>query len=226
MKIISIGSSIGCNIHIDSDDISKRHALIYISSTGKMQLVDTSENGTFINGVRVKSHMMMPVHRRDKVVFANGHQMDWSKVPDPSRKIRLMLIGVSTSLCLFALLYIVVKRDDFFYDDPIEEPIIAESGIRNPVPPQGDKSLDVKVEGKKKASAKKDSTTIPSAEELWVGSGKKIIPKPKKVERPLVKKENKEVVSTEAISPQYPDTIVEEPSIELEIEVEAEEEFE
>jgi hypothetical protein len=225
MKIISIGSSKGCNIHIDSDDISKRHALIYMSSTGKMQLVDTSENGTFINGVRVKSHMMMPVHRKDKVVFANGHQMDWRKVPDPSRKIRMMLVGVCTCLCLFAILYIVVQKDDLFYDDPIEEPIIAESDVKNTIS-QSDKTSDVKVEEKKKVTTKKDSVTIPSAEELWVGSGKKIVPKPKMVERPLDIKEKSEVAITEAISPQYTDTIVEEPSIELEIEVEGEDEFE
>lgn len=217
MKIISIGSSKGCNIHIDSNDISKRHALIYITSTGKMQLVDTSENGTFVNGVRVKSHIMMPVHRKDKVVFANGYQMDWKKVPNPSVKIRMTVLCVCATLCVLIMVYYVIQSND----NPIKNPLVT-SVFENNLP-QIRENAKIKTDGKKSLQKNKDSALIPSAEELWVGSGKRMpVNKKKKHSSTIEKKNNVEIIN--AASSQYSDTIdIEEPSLDLEIvEIESE----
>ena len=216
MKIISIGSSKGCNIHIDSEDISKRHALIYLSSTGKLQLVDTSENGTYINGVRVKSHLMTPVHRKDRITFANGHQLDWKKIPNPSRKIRMAVVCVAASICLLSVAYLFIQNRSADQGNPIEEPLLIASDPEAQSS-QKPKQVKTKVDDKAPVSAKKDSTAIPSAKELWIGSGKKLIAK-KKTKHPSEVSEGNVVSDVETENPQIADTIVEEePSGDLEI---------
>ena len=48
MKALSIGREQGCDIVINdsTDVISRRHAILNISSSGKITIVDQSRNGT------------------------------------------------------------------------------------------------------------------------------------------------------------------------------------
>ena len=55
MKTITIGRGDGCQIFIDDDLISRRHAILKISTFGKMEIVDMGKNGTFVNGIRLRT---------------------------------------------------------------------------------------------------------------------------------------------------------------------------
>ena len=67
MKVYSIGREEGCDIVIDdnSDVISRRHAVINVTSSGKMTIVDYSHNGTYVNGIRIASNVPVPITRKD-----------------------------------------------------------------------------------------------------------------------------------------------------------------
>ncbi len=89
MKILSIGRGENCNIYLDDQNISRRHAQLRIYPTGRMEIVDFSQNGTFINNVRVQPNAPTPVTRQDVVSFAHTRLLDWSLVPDPVRPYRI-----------------------------------------------------------------------------------------------------------------------------------------
>lgn len=50
MKVYSIGRERGCDIFINdtTDVISRRHAALTVSSTGKMTITDLSSNSTYV----------------------------------------------------------------------------------------------------------------------------------------------------------------------------------
>ena len=51
---LGIGRSPQCEVHIDEDGISRRHAQLEITAEGNVQIVDLgSRNGTFVNGAAV-----------------------------------------------------------------------------------------------------------------------------------------------------------------------------
>lgn len=101
MKIYTIGRDPSCNISFNDDIISRRHALIKVYATGRMEIVDTSNNGTYINNVRIARNVSVPVTRKDNVSFARARQLDWTLIPDPRRL--YCKIGVA----LLALILIV-----------------------------------------------------------------------------------------------------------------------
>lgn len=82
MKTITIGRSENSNIYIEDPIISRRHAILKISTFGKMEIVDTSTNGTFVNGVRIRSNIPFPVSRKDVINFGNVRKLDWSQIED------------------------------------------------------------------------------------------------------------------------------------------------
>ena len=89
MKVYSIGREEGCDIVIDdnSDVISRRHAVINVSSSGKMTIVDNSHNGTYVNGIRIASNVPVPITRKDNVSFSHVARLDWKLIPDTRGKI-------------------------------------------------------------------------------------------------------------------------------------------
>lgn len=95
MKIITIGRGDDNQIVLDDsqDLISRQHATLRIYETGKMEIVSTGSNGTFVNGFRIKPNMPYKVTRKDVVSFAHVRQLDWALVPDPFRLVRYGLIG-------------------------------------------------------------------------------------------------------------------------------------
>ncbi|MBR2243767.1 MAG: FHA domain-containing protein [Prevotella sp.] len=107
MKTITVGRGEGCNIIVDDEMMSRRHAIIKIPTFGGMEIVDMSKNGTFVNGVRLRPNVPFPITRKDVVNFADVHQLDWSKVPDPLKyyKIGVMAMGglVVLLLAIFLL---------------------------------------------------------------------------------------------------------------------------
>ena len=85
MKAYSIGRESGCDIVINdsTDVISRRHAILNVSPTGKMTIIDQSQNGTYVNGIRISSNVPVPVTRKDNISFAHVSRLDWNMVPKP-----------------------------------------------------------------------------------------------------------------------------------------------
>lgn len=83
MKTYSIGRDINCDIVINdsTDVVSRRHALLNITPSGKMTIVDQSSNGTYVNGIRIAQNVPVPVTRKDIVSLAHVAKLDWSQVP-------------------------------------------------------------------------------------------------------------------------------------------------
>lgn len=104
MKTITIGRDKASNIFIDDPMISRHHALLRIHPTGKMELVDMSSNGTFVNRVKLASNVPFPLTRKDTVSFAEVRQLDWSLIPNPLAWVKWFLIGV----CVVVLLLVSV----------------------------------------------------------------------------------------------------------------------
>lgn len=84
MKALSIGREQGCDIVINdsTDVISRRHAILNISSSGKITIVDQSRNGTYVNGIRISQNVPVPVTRKDIISFAHVAKLDWNAVPN------------------------------------------------------------------------------------------------------------------------------------------------
>lgn len=97
MKVYSIGRENGCDIVINdsTDVISRRHAVLNVSPSGKMTIVDQSHNGTYVNGIRISPNVPVPVTRKDNISFAHVARLDWNMVPkSSSASMRYVVIGL------------------------------------------------------------------------------------------------------------------------------------
>ena len=110
MKVITIGRDPECNIVLDDNLISRRHAVLRLHGTGKIEIIDYSSNGTFINGTRIVSNTPLKLHRKDAVSFAHAKTLDWSQIPDPSRKPRMIILIVFIASVLVTIAGIVVSH--------------------------------------------------------------------------------------------------------------------
>lgn len=96
MKVYSIGREQSCDIVIEdnTDIISRRHLLLNVYPSGKMTIIDQSQNGTYVNGMRIASRVPVPVTRKDNVSLAHVARLDWSRVPKPVPVMRYAIIGI------------------------------------------------------------------------------------------------------------------------------------
>ena len=96
MKVYSIGREMGCDIVINdsTDVISRRHAILNVTSSGKMTIVDQSHNGTYVNGIRIAQNVPVPVTRKDNISFAHVARLDWNAVPKQAGPWPWIIIGV------------------------------------------------------------------------------------------------------------------------------------
>ncbi len=96
MKVYSIGREAGCDIVINdaTDVISRRHAVLNVSPSGKMTIVDSSHNGTYVNGIRISPNVPVPVTRKDNISFAHVARLDWNMVPKTTSAMRYIIIGI------------------------------------------------------------------------------------------------------------------------------------
>lgn len=109
MKTYTIGRDANCHIQFGDLQISRRHALIKVYPTGRMELVDMSSNGTYVNGTRVTPNKPIPVTRKDSVVFAYVGQLDWDAIPNPLKWIYYVGTAI-VALIVIALLWIYVPK--------------------------------------------------------------------------------------------------------------------
>ena len=96
MKALSIGREQGCDIVINdsTDVISRRHAILNISSSGKITIVDQSRNGTYVNGIRISQNVPVPVTRKDIISFAHVAKLDWNAVPKSNSTMSYIIMGI------------------------------------------------------------------------------------------------------------------------------------
>ena len=96
MKVYSIGRETGCDIVINdsTDVISRRHAILNVTSMGKMTIVDQSHNGTYVNGIRIAPNVPVPVTRKDSVSFAHVARLDWNRGPKSGEARKYAIIAV------------------------------------------------------------------------------------------------------------------------------------
>ncbi len=104
MKTITIGRGDGADIIIDDEMISRRHAILKISSFGKMEIVNMGKNGTFVNGIKLRPNVPFPVTRKDIVNFADVSQLNWALVPDNTKYYKYIILAVAVLLAVLILI--------------------------------------------------------------------------------------------------------------------------
>ena len=111
MKVYSIGRENGCDIVINdpTDVISRRHAILNVSSTGKMTIVDQSHNGTYVNGIRISSNVPVPVTRKDSVSFAHIARLDWNIIPKSYAVWKYVGIALAAIVVVIAIVLIIAS---------------------------------------------------------------------------------------------------------------------
>lgn len=108
MKTITIGRSAECNITIEHELISRKHALLKLYPSGKIEIVDMGLNGTSVNGVKIQPNMPKRINRNDVVTFAGSKSLDWNLVP-PTRNWYLYSALATIALVgIGALLYFLL----------------------------------------------------------------------------------------------------------------------
>lgn len=112
-KVYTIGRDPSCDIRIDdaTDVISRIHATLKDYGGGRYAIIDQSLNGTYINGMRMASNEEIPVSRKDVVSFAHIRDLDWSMIPEESRRTRhlLPILVAIAVLVAGAALYIAIR---------------------------------------------------------------------------------------------------------------------
>ncbi len=136
MKILSIGRDSGCDIvlHDHSDVISRRHAVLNITSTGKMTLIDQGRNGTYVNGIKITPNIPFPVKRNDVVSFAHVMQLDWTLIPNYAARF-YGIIGAAFAVLLLiggAVAFFILRGGDGSGSDRGDTMVVDSVQIQRP----------------------------------------------------------------------------------------------
>ena len=185
MKAISIGRDNECNIVLNdkTDVVSRRHAVLNITSTGKMTIIDQSHNGTYVNGIRVTSNTPFPVTRKDVVSFAHIIQLDWNLVPNTAAKMRNTIIGI------IALVIILCGPTAFFLNNRDNHKDI-KANVVNTLKKDSIKQDSTKRDTiKSKKAITKNNKEIKTGEKKKRKSNKKVVDNKEKETRPKKEKE-------------------------------------
>lgn len=92
----SIGRGANCQIRLNHDDVSMRHAVLSKRPDGTIYIEDSgSRNGTFVNGERVMSRTLQ---KGDKVTITRNYVLDWESIfpvapPKPNSWKRIMSVA-------------------------------------------------------------------------------------------------------------------------------------
>jgi pSer/pThr/pTyr-binding forkhead associated (FHA) protein len=134
MKTYSIGREHGCDIVIDdsTDIVSRRHAILNVTSSGKMTIIDQSSNGTYVNGIRISPNVPVPVTRKDTISFAHIAKLDWRLVPKSTSWMIYTLIGFIALIVVACIVFGVMKytEKDSSANNPNQEQIQELDSLR------------------------------------------------------------------------------------------------
>lgn len=107
MKTYSIGRDLNCDIVINdsTDVISRRHALLNVTPSGKMTIIDQSSNGTYVNGIRISQNVPVPVTRKDIVSLAHVAKLDWKQVPKSNQWLKYAIIASVAVVVVLGIIF-------------------------------------------------------------------------------------------------------------------------
>lgn len=107
MKTYSIGRDLNCDIVINdsTDVISRRHALLNVTPSGKMTIIDQSSNGTYVNGIRITQNVPVPVTRKDIVSLAHVAKLDWNQIPKSNQWVKYLIWAVVALIVIIAVIF-------------------------------------------------------------------------------------------------------------------------
>ena len=111
-KQLTIGRDSRCDIPINdpTDVVSRNHATIEIDGS-KYYIVDTSRNGTYVNGMKISSQERVPVNRNDEISFAHVQTLDWNLVPKSQSSWVYILIAVAAVFVAVAVVLVATSSD-------------------------------------------------------------------------------------------------------------------
>lgn len=174
MKALSIGRDQECDIIINdaTDVISRRHATLNISSSGKITIVDLSRNGTYVNGIRISPNVPVPVSRKDIISFAHVNKLDWNAVPTYNSMTRYIVmggVGILIVACgIFAYQYML---DNPSTPEPKQDIVSVTDSLKVEKPGVVKDSINIKKEPSKQ---KEDSISAkPQKQKEKKGENKK-----------------------------------------------------
>lgn len=113
MKSYSIGRDESSNIIVSDPTqmVSRHHATLNVNGR-KMTIVDSSTNGTYINGIRISPGTPVPVTRKDVISFAQVAELDWKCIPNEStRNIGIIAAAMAAILLAGGGTYCFMSRD-------------------------------------------------------------------------------------------------------------------
>lgn len=107
MKTYSIGRDLNCDIIINdsTDVISRRHALLNVTPSGKMTIIDQSSNGTYVNGIRISQNVPVPVTRKDIVSLAHVAKLDWNQIPKSNQWMKYAIGAVIVVAVILGVIF-------------------------------------------------------------------------------------------------------------------------
>ena len=82
MKTYKIGRNPDNDIVIkdQSQHVSRYHAVLKVQDNGDITINDISTNGTYVNGVKIKSQIDTYISTSDNIVFAEIAKLDWNLI--------------------------------------------------------------------------------------------------------------------------------------------------
>lgn len=187
MKRITIGRGRECDIRLEdsSDMVSRRQAVITVTPTGKMEIYDTSSNGTFVNGEKVEKPAGKPIKRGDQVNFAHVVDLDWSKVKDPYKSMKITIVVILAAVIVVCALFFIfadkfTQKEDAVQTESVAKPdsVAPADSLKLQIPQETPTASPVKVIKDNKNSAKPKKNDPGKKEEITNDKPKEEVPEP------------------------------------------------
>lgn len=110
-----IGRNADCQIRMNHDDVSKRHAILTKRADGTIYIEDlNSSNGTFVNGERITSRVL---NKGDRVTITRNYELNWESIyspkPIPPKPIPKHTISIAAAVAVVILIGVY-----FWYNHP------------------------------------------------------------------------------------------------------------
>lgn len=157
-KTITIGRGNDSHIILSDERTSRRHCLLTIYPTGSMEIKDLSQNGTYVNGMKIPRNANFKVKRDDVVTFAQAEKLNWQAVEDPYKNARLAVIGCTAVILLFFAF--VLCKDMIFPQNNFET--LGEGGSSTQTETKKDVKKDTKKEDETNCDTKGNFNITPS----------------------------------------------------------------
>lgn len=187
MKRITIGRGRECDIRLEdsSDMVSRRQAVITVTPTGKMEIYDTSSNGTFVNGEKVEKPAGKPIKRGDQVNFAHVVDLDWSKVKDPYKSMKITIVVILAAVIVVCALFFIfadklAQKEDAVQTETVAKPdsVAPADSLKLQIPQETPTASPVKVIKDNKNAAKPKKNDPGKKEEITNDKPKEEVPEP------------------------------------------------